>query len=230
MLKKYCKLNKADYQVLFFFPLILWLLVFLGTPTIMLLVKQKDVLVLVYPAFALFVPPMMMGVYGLVLSKSCFDVNLSFGCTRKRALALVLGHLLLCTVLTVLMYLGLHLLDSFLTPRVVAALLGFNSFHAITEAGSGLSVEFFPVHWWWFILPPFAAALIGLSAGALIRRYGARMGWALYALFMILILSFNNDAPWMMGNVPVLAAALVLLAVVGFVWAVRDLLRTSVKC
>lgn len=230
MLKQYCKLNRTDLRFIALTTPVIWLLGFAITLIVMVLLKDPNSLVLVTSVFSLPLSCVFLFGFSFYYSKTYFDLALSFGCTRKQALKLIVGFNTLCGVLTSAITLIFFYLDRWITPRAVTALLGIPSWHPVEQSGPGLAVEMLTPPSLWYFLLPLAAAVLGLICGALVRRFGYKAGVMLYVLFMVLLMSWNNDASWLINNLTVVMVGLVLLTVAAAVWVTRDLLHSPIRC
>lgn len=174
------------------------------------------------PLFAEF---MLVFLLSMVSFLSCFShmtvsfsQYISFGCKRKRALALAFGvsalQTLCCTLFTMLLSLA--------EPELTLSLCSRFS-------GNPVSAAFhLPVELWVYPLAALGGLLLGLIAATVILRFGRAGGWGLYAAFMAVCFS-PQFLPWESYTItnwlwPLLA----IVAVAALIWAIYTLLHLSI--
>ena len=102
----------------------------------------------------------------------------------------------------------------------------------LDELSSTLYLDSFALDWWWFLLLPVAGLLAGLILGAFLQRFGAKGGWILWMVWMVIALG-----PQLMGkNIMLIGqwtawmgAAALVFAVAAGIWSVWSLLHAVVK-
>ena len=241
MFKQYMKkLNRTDLPLtcLFFCGLFLVFLVISGVLAFFL---KDDVFA--GHAFPMFIPPVLMvcgAVYLFLISmfglQNAFDLHLSFSLTRKNALKLIGGWSLLLWALSSALGVVLTLLDKLLTPRRLMAITGLDVFRVLPldqaegMAQSGvLTLGTIMPGLWIFPVLFAAAALWGLIAGTLIRRFGGKAGWTMYLIFMACLIYSNRTDSFLLSILPWMIPALAVLTVLGLILSVRHLLRTPIR-
>ena len=178
---------------------------------------------------------LLVAVVGLV---TCyFDLFLSFGRTRKQALGMVAKLATLYTALCSVLGILLMELEKHLVPGLLAKLGGFTAYRleslcipegSVPPAGV-LYTAPIPLPWWTVPLIFAVAALVGFIAAVIIRRWGAKAGWALYGICLVSLLTFNYTDSLFMKLLPFLAIALAVFLVGGFFWSLRELRHTPIK-
>ena len=236
MLNRYIKANRSDFLM---FPLLMAVpfLLIEGFLAVMVGGFHEHSIPLMGGVIALLSGGivLLVAVIGLVICY--FDVFLSFGRTRRQALGMVAKLAALYTVLCSALGVLLMELEQHLVPGLLAKIGGFAEYRleplsipegSVPPAGV-LYTAPVPLPWWAVPLIFAGVALVGFIAAAIIRRWGGKAGWTLYGIFLISLLSFNYTDSLFMKLLPLLAIASVVFLVVGFLWAVRELRRTSVK-
>ncbi len=233
----YIRINKGDLWVTAAVEAGLFLLVHIVTILALLITREQSSVLLGGTLL-----PIAGAIILLVLTGTAvlnhFDYLITFGCTRKRALANVLGYLgALSGVLLVLSW-GLSALERAVFPSLWKAVLGVSQIRMeslMVPEGSLppsdiLFVEDMSLSWWWAPLILLAGIVIGLVGGAVIHRFGKRGGWCLWAVYMAVCLVAPS---WLERISTSMAATVCILAIItlvlGLIWAVWDLLRGPIR-
>ena len=229
MLKKYMKLNREDTWLALATPAVLWLAVLLGTQVVMGFLKNKSTLVLLYPVFALPCLALILFFISAAYFQAMFDLNLSFGCTRRQSLGLMAGHMAIMCGAAVLSSLVCVLLDRVLNPALTGLMFGApETVETMLGASVSIGVDFMAISAAFLVLLP-AAVILGMIAGTLVRRFGGRAGGILYLIFLFLLLSWNHNEAWLRANLLWLGPVLGVALVAAFIWSVRSLLTDSIR-
>ena len=236
MLNRYIKANRSDPLM---FPL------FMAVPFLLV----EGFLAVLVGGFHEHSVPLMGGVIALLaggivllvavvgLVTCYFDLFLSFGRTRREALGMVAKLAALYTALCSVLGILFMELEKHLVPGLLAEIGGFAEYRlesllipegSVPPAGV-LYTAPIPLPWWAIPLILAAVALVGFIAAAIIRRWGAKAAWTLYAIFLVSLLTFNYTDSLFMKLLPLLAAALVVFLVGGLLWSVRELRHTPIK-
>ena len=186
----------------------------------------------------------------LLLITSIGHVSMTFeqavrsGSTRRRALALTVGQIVVESAFVTAIAALLNALERAFAPALWLKLSG----RQVIEWGvdgrripEGMQAEYevlwqdilfiedFALDWW---VPPvliLLGAAVGFVIGALIQRFGRRGGWVLWGLWMVFFLIFPR-LPWKTHEVVNwLIPLLVGLGVLALIWSVRSLLRATIK-
>ena len=102
----------------------------------------------------------------------------------------------------------------------------------LDELSSTLYLDSFALDWWWYLLLLAIGLAVGLILGAFLQRFGAKGGWIIWAIWMVICLG-----PQLVGKNALLigqwtawmGAAAVVFAVAAGVWSVWSLLHAVVK-
>ena len=102
----------------------------------------------------------------------------------------------------------------------------------LDELSSTLYLDSFALDWWWYPLQLAIGLAVGLILGAFLQRFGAKGGWIIWAIWMVICLG-----PQLVGKNALLigqwtawmGAAAVVFAVAAGVWSVWSLLHAVVK-
>lgn len=115
-------------------------------------------------------------------------------------------------------------------PSLIAGNAEWQAF--LEEFRATLYLDSFALDGWWFLLLPVAGLLAGLILGAFLQRFGAKGGWILWGIWMVLtfapqLLGYNvlMIGHWGWWAVPLIAA----LVLAGLIWSVWSLLHAVVK-
>ena len=102
----------------------------------------------------------------------------------------------------------------------------------LDELSSTLYLDSFALDWWWCPLLLAIGLLAGLILGAFLQRFGAKGGWIIWGIWMVLtfapqLLGYNvlMIGHWGWWTVPLIAA----LVLAGLIWSVWSLLHAVVK-
>ena len=181
-----------------------------------------------------------------------FGQALRFGQTRRRALGLTAGMTAVQGAAVMLLSLLLTALERLLLPALWLALSGAERLMwgevpplpavwegtdqgwqaLLDELSSTLYVDFYLLDWWWYLLLLAIGLAVGLILGAFLQRFGAKGGWIIWAIWMVICLG-----PQLVGKNALLigqwtawmGAAAVVFAVAAGVWSVWSLLHAVVK-
>lgn len=173
-----------------------------------------------------------------------FDQAVRFGRTRRRALALTMGQILIESAFVAALAAGLNWLERTFAPALWLKLSGRHMIHwgvdgmRIPEGMQAeyevlwrdiLFIEDFALDWW---VPPLIlllGAAAGLVVGAVVQRFGKWGAWSLWALWMIFFIIFPR-LPWRTHEVVNwLIPLLAVIGVVGLLWSVWSLLHATIK-
>ena len=102
----------------------------------------------------------------------------------------------------------------------------------LDELSSTLYLDSFALDWWWYLLLLAIGLAVGLILGAFLQRFGAKGGWIIWAIWMVICLG-----PQLVGKNALLigqwtawmGAAAVVFAVAAGIWSVWSLLHAVVK-
>ena len=181
-----------------------------------------------------------------------FGQALRFGQTRRRALGLTAGMTAVQGAAVMLLSLLLTALERLLLPALWLALSGADKLvwgevpplpavwdgtdqgwqALLDELSSTLYLDSFALDWWWYLLLLAIGLAVGLILGAFLQRFGAKGGWIIWAIWMVICLG-----PQLVGKNALLigqwtawmGAAAVVFAVAAGVWSVWSLLHAVVK-
>jgi len=173
-----------------------------------------------------------------------FDHAVRFGQTRRRALALTAGQILLESGFAVAVAAALNALERRFAPALWLKLSGMQVIHwgvdgrRIPEGreeeyfqlwGDILFIEDFALDWWVLPLLVLGGAALGFVGGAVIQRFGKQGGWFIWGVCMTFCFVFPR-LPWRTHEVvDVLIPVLVAAAIAAFFWSIWSLLRAVVK-
>ena len=187
---------------------------------------------------------------------STFLQALRFGQTRRRALGLVLAMCVLEGAAWMALSALLAWIERTLLPALWLLLSGANQLvwgevpptpepsliagnaewqAFLEEFRATLYLDSFALDWWWFLLLPVAGLLAGLILGAFLQRFGARGGWILWMIWMVICLGpqLVGENVFFIGQWdPFGPTALIALAVftpLAGIWSVWSLLHAVVK-
>lgn len=237
MIRKYVRMNRTDLLIMAWVQAGIFLLTHIITIAALLITGEQSSILLSGTLL-----PIAGGIIILVIAGTTvlthFDHLLSFSCTRKRALGSVLGYLGGMMGVSLVMSWALTALERAVFPNLWKVMLGFSQLRMealILPEGSQppagvLFVEDFGLVWWAAPLILLGGAMIGLAGGAVIRRFGKKGGWVIWALYMVLCLFVPN---WLQSISSSMAATMVIVAglclVLSLIWAVWDLLHGPIR-
>lgn len=187
---------------------------------------------------------------------STFLQALRFGQTRRRALGLVLAMCALegaagMALSTLLAWMERTLLPALWLllsgadklvwgevpptpePSLIAGNAEWQAF--LEEFRATLYLDSFALDWWWFLLLPVAGLLAGLILGAFLQRFGARGGWILWMIWMVICLGpqLVGENVFFIGQWdqfgPATLIALAVFTPLAGIWSVWSLLHAVVK-
>lgn len=238
MLKRYIRLNRNELYL----SGLLLTGIFLSIHLIIALVlynideHSSPLLSSIMLSFAGFIFLVVLTTIAIIVH---FDLVVSLGCTRRRALALVLGRM--CAsglVLTLLTWLYIFL-ERTLAPRLWMFITGTVQLEmtpSVLPEGSPspsqiLFVDDFGLPWWLVPLIFLLALAVGLMCGAVLHRFGRRGGQVLFVLYMLCVIILPNTHWEVFPHVSLigLVAALVILVCLGLIWAVLHLLHGPIN-
>ena len=115
-------------------------------------------------------------------------------------------------------------------PSLIAGDAEWQAF--LEEFRATLYLDSFALDWWWYPLQLAIGLAVGLILGAFLQRFGAKGGWIIWAIWMVICLG-----PQLVGKNALLigqwtawmGAAAVVFAVAAGVWSVWSLLHAVVK-
>ena len=187
---------------------------------------------------------------------STFLQALRFGQTRRRALGLVLAMCTLEGAGTAALSALLAWIERTLLPALWLLLSGANQLvwgevpptpepsliagnaewqAFLEEFRATLYLDSFALDWWWFLLLPVAGLLAGLILGAFLQRFGAKGGWILWVIWMVVCLGpqLVGENAFFIGQWdpfgPTALIALAVFALLAGLWSVWSLLHAVVK-
>ena len=187
---------------------------------------------------------------------STFLQALRFGQTRRRALGLVLAMCALegaagMALSTLLAWMERTLLPALWLllsgadklvwgevpptpePSLIAGNVEWQAF--LEEFRATLYLDSFALDGWWFLLLPVAGLLAGLILGAFLQRFGARGGWILWMIWMVICLGpqLVGENVFFIGQWdqfgPATLIALAVFTPLAGIWSVWSLLHAVVK-
>lgn len=187
---------------------------------------------------------------------STFLQALRFGQTRRRALGLVLAMCALegagaAALSALLAWIERALLPALWLllsgadklvwgevpptpePSLIAGNAEWQAF--LEEFRATLYLDSFALDWWWFLLLPVAGLLAGLILGAFLQRFGAKGGWILWVIWMVICLGpqLVGENAFFIGQWdqfgPTALIALAVFAAAAGIWSVWSLLHAVVK-
>ena len=191
--------------------------------------------------------------YALGHIQSTFMIALRFGQTRRRALGLTLAlsaltgtagmalsALLAWIERTFLpaLWLVLSGADKLVwgevppapEPSLIAGDAEWQAF--LEEFRATLYLDSFTLDWWWYPLQLAIGLAVGLILGAFLQRFGAKGGWIIWGIWMVVCLGpqlVGENAlligQWTQG----MGAAAVIFAAAAGIWSVWSLLHAVVK-
>ena len=118
-------------------------------------------------------------------------------------------------------------------PSLIAGNAEWQAF--LEEFRATLYLDSFALDWWWFLLLPVAGLLAGLILGAFLQRFGARGGWILWMIWMVICLGpqLVGENAFFIGQWdpfgPTALIALAVFAAAAGLWSVWSLLHAVVK-
>lgn len=236
MLNRYIKANRSDFLLFPLFMAVPFLLVE-GFLAVLVGGFHEHSVPLMGCVIALTAGGIVLLVAVVGLVTSYFDIFLSFGRTRREALGMVAKLAVLYTALCSVLGVLFIQLEKHLVPGLLAKIGGFAEYRleslCIPEGSvppaDVLYTAPIPLPWWAVPLIFAAVALVGFIAATVIRRWGAKAGWTLYAIFLISLLTFNYTDSLFMKLLPFLLFAFLVFLVGGFFWAIRELRHTPIK-
>ena len=188
----------------------------------------------------------------LVHVNDLFLLALRLGQTRRRALGLTLALSALAGTAGMALSALLAWTERALLPALWLALSGADKLvwgevpplpavwdgtdqgwqALLDELSSTLYLDSFALDWWWYLLLLAIGLAVGLILGAFLQRFGAKGGWIIWAIWMVICLG-----PQLVGKNALLigqwtawmGAAAVVFAVAAGVWSVWSLLHAVVK-
>ena len=188
----------------------------------------------------------------LVHVNDLFLLALRLGQTRRRALGLTLALSALAGTAGMALSALLAWIERALLPALWLALSGADKLvwgevpplpavwdgtdqgwqALLDELSSTLYLDSFALDWWWCPLLLAIGLAVGLILGAFLQRFGAKGGWILWMVWMVIALG-----PQLMGkNIMLIGqwtawmgAAAVVFAVAAGIWSVWSLLHAVVK-
>ena len=188
----------------------------------------------------------------LVHVNDLFLLALRLGQTRRRALGLTLALSALAGTAGMALSALLAWIERALLPALWLALSGADKLvwgevpplpavwegtdqgwqALLDELSSTLYLDSFALDWWWCPLLLAIGLLAGLILGAFLQRFGAKGGWIIWGIWMVVCLG-----PQLVGKNALLigqwtawmGAAAVVFAVAAGVWSVWSLLHAVVK-
>ena len=188
----------------------------------------------------------------LVHVNDLFLLALRLGQTRRRALGLTLALSALAGTAGMALSALLAWIERALLPALWLALSGADKLvwgevpplpavwdgtdqgwqAFLEEFRATLYLDSFALDWWWYLLLLAIGLAVGLILGAFLQRFGAKGGWIIWAIWMVICLG-----PQLVGKNALLigqwtawmGAAAVVFAVAAGVWSVWSLLHAVVK-
>ena len=188
----------------------------------------------------------------LVHVNDLFLLALRLGQTRRRALGLTLALSALAGTAGMALSALLAWIERALLPALWLALSGADKLvwgevpplpavwdgtdqgwqALLDELSSTLYLDSFALDWWWYLLLLAIGLAVGLILGAFLQRFGAKGGWIIWAIWMVICLG-----PQLVGKNALLigqwtawmGAAAVVFAVAAGVWSVWSLLHAVVQ-
>ncbi len=118
-------------------------------------------------------------------------------------------------------------------PSLIAGNAEWQAF--LEEFRATLYLDSFALDWWWFLLLPVAGLLAGLILGAFLQRFGAKGGWILWVIWMVICLGpqLVGENAFFIGQWdqfgPTALIALAVFALLAGLWSVWSLLHAVVK-
>ena len=118
-------------------------------------------------------------------------------------------------------------------PSLIAGNAEWQAF--LEEFRATLYLDSFALDWWWFLLLPVAGLLAGLILGAFLQRFGAKGGWILWVIWMVVCLGpqLVGENAFFIGQWdpfgPTALIALAVFALLAGLWSVWSLLHAVVK-
>ena len=224
MLKKVLQFNAGDFGVIALTGCGLFLVIQAVINIVMLTVKPDTV-----PTLCSILVPIILGFILLIFFINNLLVNFDFllrcSVTRKRALGSVMALLALEAAAAVVVSLVLGQAD-----RLIA--------RAWAAARPELTVEeFFSPPVWGLALGYLGVLLLSLISGAALQSFGRRALWVLWAGWMVLAFGINivdwdalvDRFSLTSGPFPLMIAFAALALLAAAVWAVREMLRATVR-
>ena len=188
----------------------------------------------------------------LVHVNDLFLLALRLGQTRRRALGLTLALSALAGTAGMALSALLAWIERALLPALWLALSGADKLvwgevpplpavwdgtdqgwqALLDELSSTLYLDSFALDWWWYPLQLAIGLAVGLILGAFLQRFGAKGGWIIWGIWMVVclgpqLLGYNvlMIGHWGWWTVPLIAA----LVLAGLIWSVWSLLHAVVK-
>ena len=188
----------------------------------------------------------------LVHVNDLFLLALRLGQTRRRALGLTLALSALAGTAGMALSALLAWIERALLPALWLALSGADKLvwgevpplpavwdgtdqgwqALLDELSSTLYLDSFALDWWWYLLLLAIGLAVGLILGAFLQRFGAKGGWIIWAIWMVICLGpqlVGKNAlligQWTQG----MGAAAVVFAVAAGILSVWSLLHAVVK-
>lgn len=221
MLKKVLQFNVADFGVIAAAGCGLFLVIQIIISTVMLTVKPDSI-----PTLCTLLVPIILGFILLIFFINNLLVNFDFllrcSVTRAQALGSVMVLLALEAAAALVLSLVLGQAD-----RLIA--------HAWVSARPELEIEAFGMPLWGMIGSYAALLLLGLITAAFFQRFGRRALWALWGFWMAFAFGINLVDWDALGErlsflpLPLVAVPIALVLLAAAVWAVRVMLRATVK-
>ena len=201
--------------------------------------------------------PIVAGVMTLIVTISHTSVTfvhtLQFGQTRRRSLGLTVSMSLLEGGCAMVLAAVLAWVERTFCPALWLALSGLEKMEwgspppvpepsliagdptwqaRLEEMASTLYVSDFALDWWWFLATLAIGLALGFIIGAFLQRFGARGGWVLWFIWMVIcfapqLLPLEDftlplSPDFLLYTAAVLAAAMLI-------WSVWSLLHAVVK-
>ena len=115
-------------------------------------------------------------------------------------------------------------------PSLIAGDAEWQAF--LEEFRATLYLDSFALDWWWYPLQLAIGLAVGLILGAFLQRFGAKGGWIIWGIWMVVCLG-----PQLVGKNAMLigqwtawmGAAAIVFAVAAGIWSVWSLLHAVVK-
>ena len=188
----------------------------------------------------------------LVHVNDLFLLALRLGQTRRRALGLTLALSALAGTAGMALSALLAWIERALLPALWLALSGADKLvwgevpplpavwegtdqgwqALLDELSSTLYVDFYLLDWWWYLLLLAIGLAVGLILGAFLQRFGAKGGWIIWGIWMVVCLgpqlvgkNVFFIGQWTQG----MGAAAIVFAVAAGIWSVWSLLHAVVK-
>ena len=115
-------------------------------------------------------------------------------------------------------------------PSLIAGNAEWQAF--LEEFRATLYLDSFALDWWWYLLLLAIGLAVGLILGAFLQRFGAKGGWIIWGIWMVVCLgpqlvgkNVFFIGQWTQG----MGAAAIVFAVAAGIWSVWSLLHAVVK-